>query len=81
MFGFWFLGFVSFVVYRIFNAGMNSKTLFYTPPGRYDNGPSFSEDRVAAYCVKTIASGFLWPIVLPTVGIYKLGQRFNKDAK
>lgn len=80
MFSVWFVGFLAYIVYRVFNAGMNSSNLFYNPKGRYDSGPTFSEDKVAFYIFKTIVAALFWPFVLPTVGVYKLGKRFNKDT-
>lgn len=74
----WFLGFLVYIAYRVFNAGMNSSSLFYNPKGRYDNGPTFSEDKVAMYAFKTVLSALFWPIVLPVVGVYSLGKRFAK---
>ena len=75
----WFLGFLTYIVYRVFNAGMNSGSLFYNPKGRYDDGPTFNEDKVAVYAFKTGLGALFWPIVLPTVGVYKLGKHFNKE--
>lgn len=76
----WLLGFISIVFYRVFNAGMNSKSLFYNPPGRYDTEPVFSDDKVFGYTFKTICVALFWPITLPVYGVYKLGKRFQKEA-
>lgn len=76
----WLLGFIAFILYRVFYAGMNSKTLFYNPPGRYDDGPRYSENKVMGYVFATLGFAVTWIISLPLYGIYLLGKRYQKEA-
>lgn len=81
MFSIWFVGFLGIIVARTFYAGMNTDSLFYRAPRRYedsDNGRVFDENLVFGYVMWTFAAAITWPFSLPTVGVYKLGQRFNK---
>lgn len=78
----WFIGFIAIVLYRVFYAGMNSKSLFYRGP-RYsfeDKGPHFDENKVFVYGFQTIGIAITWPIALPVLGVYLLGKRFQKEA-
>lgn len=78
----WISGFVLFILYRAFNAGMNAKTLFYRGP-RYsfeDKGPHFDENKVFGYCMWTFAIGITWPVAVPLVGLFMLGKRYAKEA-
>ena len=91
MFSIWFYGVIIFVLARTFYAGMNSKSLFYHDPDRYvlsttrndpkysEVGRQISEDKIAVYFVLTLAFSVTWPLSLPALGMFKLGQRFNKE--
>lgn len=70
----WLIGAVLFVLYRVFYAGMKSKTLFRTTYQQND------VDKIMMYIFATGLFAFAWPIALPLYGIYKLGQRYNKEA-
>lgn len=81
----WLVGLLAFLVYRVFNAGMNSKSLFYSEQKDYDyvTGKKqlvnkFDSDKVVAYCVVTVGVCLTWPISLPCIGIYLLGKRYAK---
>ena len=76
----WLFGFITFILYRAFYAGMNSKSLFYRNPG-YREGPDpvFNGDQVIGYMFVSFILGVTWIFSLPILGIYKLGQRFNKE--
>lgn len=77
----WFVGFILFILYRVFNAGMNTKALFYRGP-RYsfeDPGLYFDDNKVFGYALYTFGIGLIWPIAVPMLGLYKLGQRFSKE--
>ena len=78
----WFLGFVAFVLYRAFNAGMKSKTLFYRVSPYYsDNGKTiFNEGAALTYAAWTFFVGFTWLVSLPLIGIFMLGKRYQKEA-
>lgn len=74
----WFYGVIVFVLARTFYAGMNSKTLFYRDPKYSEVGRQIDENKVAGYLLLTLGFSVTWPLSLPTIGVYKLGQRFNK---
>jgi hypothetical protein len=59
---------------------MNSKELFYRKPN-YGETPGLQFDgmKFLDYALVTSGVGVFWPILLPLIGVYKLGQRFNKD--
>jgi hypothetical protein len=77
----WFFGFIAIILYRAFNAGMNSKSLFYREP-RYGEKPvpHFDDNKVFGYALLTGAVALSWPLSLPLYGLYKLGERFKKEA-
>ena len=77
----WFSGFVLFCIYRVFNAGMNSKTLFYRGP-KYsfeDKGLHFDDGKLFTYAAVTFVIGITWPLSVPLIGIFLLGKRFAKE--
>ena len=81
----WIVGTLAFIAYRVFNAGMNSKSLFYSTNSRYNYDSNKKElvqevngDKVFAYIAFTVGLGLTWPISLPAVGIYLLGKRYAK---
>lgn len=83
MFSIWFTGFAVFIVYRVFNAGMKSKDLFYRPSPYYgDNGKIvFNEAAAFNYALFSFIIAITWMASLPAIGIFMLGQRFNKEAR
>lgn len=70
----WLFGFLAIILYRAFYAGMNSETLFYSYLPR-----GFSSVKIFDYILLSGGIAITWPISLPVIGIYKLGQRFNKE--
>ena len=79
MFLIWFYGFIGAILASTFYAGMNSKTMFYRDANKYGEvGRQINEDRVAGYILLTIGFAITWPLTLPVIGIYMLGQKFNK---
>ena len=75
----WFIGLITFVIYRVFNAGMNSKSLFYCADRYNTKGPDkFDGEKVLFYSLITGVLALTWPISLPCIGIYLLGKRYAK---
>lgn len=74
----WVFGFIGVILASTFYAGMNSKTLFYRDPKYSEVGRQIDENKVAGYLLLTLGFSVTWPLSLPTIGVYKLGQRFNK---
>jgi hypothetical protein len=75
---FWFICLLTILLGRTFYAGMNYKTLFYREPGYRETSPQLDDDKVAGYLVRTAVVAVTWPISLPLIGIFVLGQKFNK---
>jgi hypothetical protein len=75
---FWFIGLLTILLGRTFYAGMNYKTLFYREPGYRETSPQLDDDKVAGYLVRTVVVAVTWPLSLPLIGIFVLGQKFNK---
>jgi hypothetical protein len=76
---FWFIGLLTILLGRTFYAGMRYKTLFYREPKRYgEQGQQLDDDMIAGYILRTIAVAITWPLSLPLIGIFVLGQKFNK---
>jgi hypothetical protein len=74
----WFYGFIGAILASTFYAGMNSNTMFYRDAKYGEVGRQINEDRVAGYMLLTIGFAITWPLTLPVIGIYMLGQKFNK---
>jgi hypothetical protein len=74
----WFIGFIGIILFRAFYAGMNSKALFYRAPRYGESGAQFDESKLLGYGLVSLGVGVSWPISLPVLGVYMLGQRFNK---
>ena len=79
MFSIWLIGFFAFILYRVFNAGMNSKSLFYRAPFYGEIDLQVDENKLVKYWLVSFVFGVSWPISLSLLGVYKLGQRFNKE--
>lgn len=82
---FWFIGFLAFLGYRVFNAGMKSEELFYITMQKYDYSSSkkvmvraFDGEKLFGYILVSLGFALTWPISLPCVGIYLLGKRYSK---
>lgn len=81
----WFIGFIAFIAYRVFNAGMNSKSLFYVTKTSYnydtqrkETGLYYEGEKVFGYVLITLVFAVTWPLSLPAMGIYLLGKRYAK---
>jgi hypothetical protein len=76
---FWFLGLSTILLVRTFYAGMRYKTLFYIDYMRQGKTiRQVDDDLVAGYIVRTVIVAVTWPLSLPLIGIFILGQKFNK---
>lgn len=76
---FWLSGFIGLLLGRTFYAGLRYKTLFYRDPKRYsETTRQLDDDMIAGYILRTIAVSLTWPISLPLIGIFVLGQKLNK---
>ncbi len=75
----WFIGLLTILLGRTFYAGMSYKTLFYRDPKHYgETGQQVCEDRVFGYALRTFAVALTWPISLPLIVIFKIGQKFGR---
>jgi hypothetical protein len=81
MFSIWFYGAIVYVLASTFYAGMNSKSLFYRDPKYGEVGRQIDEDKAAEYMFLTVGFSLTWPLSLPVLGVFKLGQRFKNEAK
>jgi len=70
---FYSLVLITILLGRTFYAGVRYKTLFYREPGR-----KLDDDKVAGYILKTLAVALTWPISLPLIGIFVIGQKFGR---
>jgi len=76
---FWFIGLLTILLGRTFYAGMNYKTLFYRDPKRYgETARQVDDDMVVGYILRTVAVAITWPVSLPLIGIFKIGQKFGR---
>lgn len=71
----WLFGLIAILLGRTFYAGLRYKTLFYRDHWRYGE---LDDDKIAGYILRTIAVALTWPISLPLIGIFVLGQKLNK---
>ena len=78
----WLLGLLIVLGYRVFNAGMNSKALFYKDVRSSYNSTQtrreFDGELVIGYIAVTAGLSLFWPISLPGYGLYALGKRYAK---
>ena len=81
----WLIGLLAFIVYRAFNAGMRSDTLFYENAKEWDDTFTkqivkrrFASENLFSYGLVTLGIGITWPISLPCIGLYLLGKRYAK---
>jgi len=76
---FYSFGLATILLGRAFYAGLRYKTLFYRDPTRYgETGRQLDDDMIAGYILRTLVTALTWPISLPLIGIFVLGQKFNK---
>jgi hypothetical protein len=75
----WLFGFIGLLLGRTFYAGMRYKTLFYRDPKRYgETVRQVDDDLVVGYILRTVVVALTWPISLPLIGIFKIGQKFGR---
>ena len=82
MFSIWFTGFILFILFRVFYAGMNYKSLFYRGP-KYsfeDPGLYYDDNKTFGYSLWTFVIGITWLISVPAYGVFLLGKRFAKES-
>lgn len=82
--GIWFFGFLAVVVYRVFDAGMHTTSLFYTLRSRgYREAETleYDTDKVSKYILSTVGISIFWYLVLPGYTIFLIGQKFRKEVK
>lgn len=81
MFTIWFIGFIGIILYRAFNAGMNSADLFFREKKYSFESKDelyLDEGQIMSYIIYTLLASVTWPLVLPVYGVYKLGVRRSK---
>jgi hypothetical protein len=69
----YFIVMFAVLAYRVFKAAQTDFTY----------GPRDSDidlDKLMPYIILTVVGSVLWPIAVPCYIIYKLGQRFKKEA-
>lgn len=64
---------LTILAYAVFKAAQTDFTY-----GRGD--PDINLDKLMPYVLVTLVAFVAWPIILPLIGIYKLGKRFKKDV-
>ena len=64
---------LSILAYAVYKAAQKDFTY-----GRGDT--NIYLDKLMPYILATMLAFFAWPIVIPMVGIYKLGERFKKEV-
>jgi hypothetical protein len=64
---------LSILAYAIYKAAQKDFT--------YGHGDTdINPDKLMPYILATMLAVLAWPIVIPMVGIYKLGERFKKEV-
>ena len=64
---------LAILAYRVYKAAQTDFT--------YGHGDTdIDVDKLFPYMLLTLLAVVAWPIVLPCFGIFKLGQRFKKEA-
>lgn len=64
---------LAILAYAVYKAAQKDFTY-----GRGDT--NINPDKLMPYIIATMLAFFAWPIVIPMVGIYRLGERFKKEA-
>jgi hypothetical protein len=64
---------LSILAYAVYKAAQKDFTY-----GRGDT--NINPDKLMPYILATMLAFFAWPIVIPLVGIYRLGERFKKEV-
>jgi len=74
---------------RVTYAGAKQRELFYSPPSEYDityrkkkkEDLELDGDKIFKFIVLSIPFALLWPISLPAIGLFKLGQQYAKTSR
>ena len=69
---YWIVSF-SILAYAVYKAAQKDFTY-----GRGDT--TIDPNKLMPYILATMLAVLAWPIVIPMVGIYKLGERFKKEV-
>lgn len=83
------LGFLLVLAARIVYAGVKTDELFYRAPKSYEItlGERKKTDRVINgekvffYVAITMGLSISWPILLPALGLFKLGQKYASNSR
>jgi hypothetical protein len=68
----YFIVALAVLAYQVYKAAQTDFT--------YGGGdPEINLDKLMPYIFFTLGAVVAWPLVLPLVGIYKLGQRYKKE--
>ena len=81
-------GFLLILAARIVYAGMKQKELFYKEAGDYEvrhKGVKKGElildgDKILKYVILSLPLVLLWPLAVPAIGLFMLGQRYAKTS-
>lgn len=80
----WFIGFMSIIMYRVFEAGRSTNRFSVTrrdwDTDFREKAPvtSFDGEKLFFYILVTLGFAITWPISIPVFGVYLLGKRFAK---
>ena len=81
----WGIGVILIFLYRAFNAGMKSDTLFYSDKEVWSTKyrakvveSKLDGEKLFFYTLITFGVGITWPISLPVISSYLLGKRYAK---
>lgn len=74
---------------RVTYAGAKQRELFYSPPSEYDityrkkkkEDLELDGDKIFKFIVLSIPLVLLWPISLPAIGLFKVGQQYAKTSR
>ena len=80
------IGFLVMLAARVVYAGMKQHELFYKPATDYDvrhkdvkKGELILDgEKVFQYIMISLPLVLLWPLSLPALGLFKLGQKYGK---
>ena len=79
------IGFLVMLAARVVYAGIKQHELFYKPATDYEvcyknvkKGELVLDgEKVFNYVAVSVGLIFLWPLAIPALGLFKLGQRFS----
>lgn len=80
------IGILVVIASRVIYAGMKSDQLFYRNPKSYEitikdypkDARVLDEGKVASFLGLTLLGSITWPLVVPALGLFKLGQKYAK---